>query len=740
VFQDASAQMSAIDERRHHRRENQEMKTQTSERAMAEARTNRMHANTAAARVVTVRELLKKCKSSAGASESVCATASTEAKISEQRAADAEARATKAQATSEVEKNRADSETRKEERYECEAENLQKVADEYKLAMEKAKERVAKAIESLGEVDQRITDLEESATFKQEKKEQKRRAQSSVSISDGGSHHDEFEFPQRTKHKLALEEKKYCLEKVKDASVACNKYEVKSNHAIMAAEEAVRKAKEQRNVAAAARRQADQSMSIAEQLTEHAEEEREAASLRHIASEKAEVSVQRSDADLASMKAQLQEAERAAEESNQLAISSRKEAERLSSLASRGHDTSSEDAEMNALQDQRERAEAAYEGARKHKLEADGKVEDAKAVLETSIEVLNRAKHEAAAEVHRHNAAKQSERNAMIAYSQARTLRKKADRARDIAQKAVSRAAEVVAAERQAEAYVIKKSKVKPICPRLAKLTLMGSVKFKQWQKSLSLPYSSSHNISEGMMIHMTERGPSEWKHWMEFSKNHITRTFPSAKIRKNLSNYNPMIPWAMGCQLVSVNVQASSGMLLLVDGRFRENGSTGYVLKPERLKEGGSRVTTFHEQIEKEFPKQLSLRILSGHGLPKPEGVSKSVPTISPRVKVVLYDGVPGEGSVQHTSKTVTRNGFCPVWNEENGATFTISSPSTAMVLFTVWDRDNAVNKDFFIAASAIPFSCLRKGYRSIPLFDSNHSRSGAYGLASLLLDIDIQ
>ena len=60
------------------------------------------------------------------------------------------------------------------------------------------------------------------------------------------------------------------------------------------------------------------------------------------------------------------------------------------------------------------------------------------------------------------------------------------------------------------------------------------------------------------------------------------------------------MIPWAMGCQLVSVNVQAPLGMLLLVD-IFCENGSSGYVLKPERLKEGGERVSTFQEHIERE-------------------------------------------------------------------------------------------------------------------------------------------
>ena len=51
------------------------------------------------------------------------------------------------------------------------------------------------------------------------------------------------------------------------------------------------------------------------------------------------------------------------------------------------------------------------------------------------------------------------------------------------------------------------------------------------------------------------------------------------------------------------MTLQVLSGMLLLVDGRFRENGSSGYVLKPECLKEGGVRVSTFQEQIEREAP-----------------------------------------------------------------------------------------------------------------------------------------
>mmetsp|Transcript_27553 Transcript_27553/g.33457 ORF Transcript_27553/g.33457 Transcript_27553/m.33457 type:complete len:1478 (+) Transcript_27553:475-4908(+) len=722
-LQQASAALSAAEDVMKDTKRVQAERIEAAERAAAEARANRGHADTASQRVITVRDLLKKCKENAGTSESVSATAHAESKISEQRAVEAEARASKAQVTAEADRVRADTETKTEEKLENEAASLQRKANDAKQAVDKAKERVANAIEALGKVDQKISDIENSEDHR-------------MNSDNNGNQ----QLVQMEKHKQCLEEKKYCLEKVKEASISCNKFEVASRKANLAFEEASKKAKAQVTLAAWARRQADQSTAIAEQLIEHAEEEREAANLRHIACEKAEVSVQRSDADRLSMEAQLAEAERAAAESEQLAFGSRQMAEQLASEAQLVKDISKEESRLATLLEQKEQAQSAYDMANKRKLSCDTKAAEAKRILTTSSEVLQRAQHEAAAEIHRLNAERQAERNAMMAHTQAKHLRRKADKAKDAAAKAVAKAADVVAAERHAEQYKVKKAKVCTISERLARLTLVGSVKYKQWEKSLSLPYSASHNISEGMMVHMTERGPSEWKQWMEFNKNHLTRTFPSGKVRRNLSNYNPMIPWAMGCQLVSVNVQASSGMLLLVDGRFRENGSSGYVLKPERLKEGGARVSTFQEQIEREFPKQLQLRILGGHGLPKPEGVTKGVPAISPRVKVVLYDGVPGEGSVQYTTKTVNKNGLCPVWNEDEGAMFTVSSPSTAMVLFTVWDRDNELNKDFFIAASAIPFSCLRKGYRSVPLFDSNHTRSGAYGLAFLLVDIDIQ
>jgi hypothetical protein len=66
------------------------------------------------------------------------------------------------------------------------------------------------------------------------------------------------------------------------------------------------------------------------------------------------------------------------------------------------------------------------------------------------------------------------------------------------------------------------------------------------------------------------------------------------------------------------------------------------------------------------------------------------------------------------------------------------VNDPSTAVILFSLWDVDELDAGEDFIAAAAIPISCMRQGYRSIPLFDANHMRCGAHGNTMLLVRID--
>jgi phosphatidylinositol phospholipase C delta len=56
-------------------------------------------------------------------------------------------------------------------------------------------------------------------------------------------------------------------------------------------------------------------------------------------------------------------------------------------------------------------------------------------------------------------------------------------------------------------------------------------------------------------------------------------------------------------------------------------------------------------------------------------------------------------------------------------------------MVQFSLKESDIAL--DDKVGEAAIPVNCLRKGYRSIQLYDLNNTRTGAFSFATLLVDI---
>jgi hypothetical protein len=113
------------------------------------------------------------------------------------------------------------------------------------------------------------------------------------------------------------------------------------------------------------------------------------------------------------------------------------------------------------------------------------------------------------------------------------------------------------------------------------------------------------------------------------YNLHHMTRTYP-AGARVDSSNYHPVLAWAMGCQMVALNFQTSDTPLLLNDGRFRQNGGCGYVLKPQAVL----------GEAERQPPMNLKIRVLSGTCLPKPDGETVGE-TIDPYVTLSIHDVV---------------------------------------------------------------------------------------------------
>lgn len=273
------------------------------------------------------------------------------------------------------------------------------------------------------------------------------------------------------------------------------------------------------------------------------------------------------------------------------------------------------------------------------------------------------------------------------------------------------------------------KQKPSTIFPELAALTLFHGTKYKSFEQSINAPPSHMHSIGESKITKIVEQAPENPGLWRMYNLHHMTRTYPAGG-RVDSSNYNPVLAWAMGCQLVALNFQTSDTPLLLNYGRFRQNGGCGYVLKPPAILGMAERSPT----------KTLKVRILSGTCLPKPDGDTIGE-TIDPYVKVTVHDVVASDDNQvfktsSHSTPTIDNNGFCPVWNEKEFHSFSVEFPEVAMVHFSLMDADVAV--DDKVADASIPFSCLRRGYRSIQLYDRYGSRSGPYSMATLLVEID--
>ncbi len=266
------------------------------------------------------------------------------------------------------------------------------------------------------------------------------------------------------------------------------------------------------------------------------------------------------------------------------------------------------------------------------------------------------------------------------------------------------------------------------IAPELARLTFFHGTKFETWDKSKNSLAHHMHSFSESRVNTLCKRNQSH--KWILYNQSHISRTFPSGS-RIDSSNYSPILAWSVGCQMAALNIQTPDEALLVNDGRFRENGGVGYVLKPPILmmeKENEPRTT------------HLDIKILSGSCLPKPKGLSLGE-CIDPYVKISLFDCHEGkEINTSQFTETLFKNGFSPIWNFETSFHLDVKNTSVAVIQFSVWNKNSLPKDDEFIASASVPISCMRQGIRSVQLFDENMTRSGAFAFASLLVLIKFE
>ncbi|KAL0401209.1 UNVERIFIED_CONTAM: Phosphoinositide phospholipase C 2 [Sesamum latifolium] len=213
----------------------------------------------------------------------------------------------------------------------------------------------------------------------------------------------------------------------------------------------------------------------------------------------------------------------------------------------------------------------------------------------------------------------------------------------------------------------------------------------------------------------------------VRFTQRNLLRVYPKG-IRFDSSNYNPLIGWTHGAQMVAFNMQGYGRSLWLMHGMFKANGGCGYVKKPEFLLQADSNGNVFDPKAILPVKTTLRVTVYMGEGwyydFKHTHFDAYSPPDFYARVGIA---GVPAD-TIMKKTKTLEDN-WIPTWDEV--FEFPLTVPELALLRIEVHEYDMS-EKDDFGGQTCLPVRELRRGIRAVPL----HSRKGEkYNSVKLLM-----
>ncbi|RAL36923.1 hypothetical protein DM860_003845 [Cuscuta australis] len=220
-------------------------------------------------------------------------------------------------------------------------------------------------------------------------------------------------------------------------------------------------------------------------------------------------------------------------------------------------------------------------------------------------------------------------------------------------------------------------------------------------------------------------------KEIIRFTQQNLLRIYPKG-IRINSSNYNPLIGWTHGAQMVAFNMQGHGRSLWLMQGMFRANGGCGYVKKPAILLESDNSYDLLvNKNVSSRVKTTLKVTVYMGegwhHDFRHTHFDAYSPPDFYAKVGIA---GVPADSVMKKTK--IVENNWIPTWNEN--FEFPLTVPELALLRLEVHEYDSS-GKDDFAGQTCIPISELRQGIRAAPLHDRKGDKLKS---VKLLLKLD--
>lgn len=122
--------------------------------------------------------------------------------------------------------------------------------------------------------------------------------------------------------------------------------------------------------------------------------------------------------------------------------------------------------------------------------------------------------------------------------------------------------------------------------PRLSRIGIHPrGVTFKSLNQSEATMANHIFSLSEGAALDLQRCSP---RAMFEQNRNFLMRTYPHGR-RIDSSNFDPVIFWRTGAQVVALNWQSWDTGMILNEGRLAR--TDGYVLKPDGYKIAGGEI-----------------------------------------------------------------------------------------------------------------------------------------------------
>ncbi|KAH3903336.1 phosphatidylinositol phospholipase C SCDLUD_000962 [Saccharomycodes ludwigii] len=297
----------------------------------------------------------------------------------------------------------------------------------------------------------------------------------------------------------------------------------------------------------------------------------------------------------------------------------------------------------------------------------------------------------------------------------------------------------------------IKKKRI-PLIQELLDLAAINGLRFRNFSLQESKTTKHSFSLSEKKYKSLIKDSSQKLaidKH----NRRYLMRTYPHA-FRCRSTNFNPILFWRLGVQMVATNWQTNDLGQWLNIAMFqapmgeKSYWNSGYVLKPRYLLKNvkAKELNNFYRDWNFKIL-ELNLDVLSAQLLPIPESIKEIGEILNLAVHVEVFTAPPVDtcavksisslqvengfvlGEMSGKTKYIKDNGFNPVWNSK----FCMKFYNTELnfIRFLIKSNDNVI-----VATCCMKITDMKKGYRHIPLF--NNETGERFIFSTLFIKID--